>query len=94
MPSTETDLIDVVRVRLQGVAHELDGVRALAQSLADQTRWRSRAFPRFTEHAVALIDELARIGADAEELRHDLLRARAATPLRATSPHELWAAGR
>jgi hypothetical protein len=77
MPSTETDPIDVVRAHLGGIGHDLDGLRARLRTLADETRWRSGAFPRFTDRAAALGDELARIDADADDLRHELLRARA-----------------
>ena len=77
MPTLETDLIDVVRARLQGVAHELRALRARTKTLAEDTRWRSAAFPRFAEQLAALGDDLARIDAEAEELRHDLLGARA-----------------
>ena len=77
MPSTETDLIDVVRARLAGIGHDLDGLRARERAHAEETRWRSSAFPRFTERAEALGDDLSRIDAEADELRHELLRARA-----------------
>jgi len=42
---------------------------------SEDTRWRSAAFLRFAEQLAALGDDLARIDAEAEELRHDLLRA-------------------
>jgi hypothetical protein len=77
MPTLETDLIDVVRARLQGMGHELDMLRARTRTLAAETRWRSAAFSRFAEQLAALGDDLARIDAEADELRHDLLRARA-----------------
>jgi hypothetical protein len=79
MPTPDTDLIDVVRARLQGMGHELDALRARTRTLADETRWRSAAFPRFAEQLAALENDLARIDAEADELRHDLLRARAAS---------------
>lgn len=77
MPSIETDLIDIVRMRLQGIAHELDALRARTRTLVEETRWRSAAFAGFADQAAAIDDELARADVDAEELRHDLLRARA-----------------
>jgi hypothetical protein len=77
MPTPDTDLIDTVRARLQGMGHELAALRARTKTLAEETRWRSAAFPRFAEQVVALGDDLARIDADSEELRHDLLCARA-----------------
>jgi hypothetical protein len=84
MPSLDTDLIDVVRARLQAMGHELDALRARTGTLVEQTRWRSAAFPRFADQVSALGHDLARIDADAEELRHDLLRARAASSAAAT----------
>ena len=71
----EKDLADVARARLDAMDHELSALRARTLELAEQTRWRSTAFARFTERTAALSDDLLRIDAEAQDLSYDLRRA-------------------